>query len=1058
MTSLHQPAAVLAIGAISIGALQASAGGPISWANPAGGDWSEDTNWSGGVEPLNTNPVSIALGGAYTVLVDLNGAAESIDLSNAAVTLGISNARVLDVFGGVGNEGLILVNAQGSTSPSRIDFEADATLGGAGTLRLNGIGARAQISTGLGVTLTQAGSHTIDGFGQINAQMVNNGTIHAGTPGQELLLRASDKVNNGVMGALGGGRLDVLSITLDQTGGGLVSAGAGSVVELNSATVLGGTLMSEPGGSVDVFTATLVGGDHAAGSLNVRNAHTLTVEDSIDNDGTIVINSDGSTSATQLDFSNTGVFSGAGSVVLNGIGARARLRTAGGATMTNTASHRVFGFGQIEADFINQGLVSADVTGRAIVMLAMPKHNSGVMEALGGGILELASIAVTQSGGGEIVADGAGSIVRLTQTDLSGGELRADNGGLIDVLGAELDDVCFTDGLMHLRNARTLGIAGSLVNEGELVVNSEGSTSATQLVFRGDGFLTGAGTVRLNSAGARARIQTEPGVTVVLDEDHIVRGQGQIEAAMTNDGVIVADVDGGAIGLLGQDKTNNTLMRAQGGASLEIASIGVTQGVGAEIVADGATSEVVLTGASIVGGRLRAVNGAVVECFGADVHGVAFEGLMNLHNARTLRVTGSIANEGEIVVNSEASTSATQILFDDTGELAGSGSVVLNSIDARARLQTGLGATMTNTASHTIEGRGRIEASLINEGLVLANVPGQAVFLANNDKVNNAEIRAVDGASLVVNSITITQGPSGVLSVEGAGGSIDLSNATIVGGTLEAGAGASVNCSGVVLNGVTFSGALGVSNATTLGVLGGAVNSGTLVINVQGSTSATSLRFDDASALGGVGVIELNSVGARSRLLAGPGVAQATLGAGQTLRGIGSIDAPLLHLGVLAPGLDSGVGVMGATRPLELADSTTLEIEVDASSADLLDSSSEVTLGGELRVRFIDGFAPAGFWARTIVEGSSISGKFDVVSVPAPAPGLVTKVINTGTAVLVGHTCQGDQNLDGLLNFFDVSVFLGNFGAMDPAADFNGDGQWNFFDVSIFLNNFGQGC
>ena len=54
--------------------------------------------------------------------------------------------------------------------------------------------------------------------------------------------------------------------------------------------------------------------------------------------------------------------------------------------------------------------------------------------------------------------------------------------------------------------------------------------------------------------------------------------------------------------------------------------------------------------------------------------------------------------------------------------------------------------------------------------------------------------------------------------------------------------------------------------------------------------------------------------------------------------------------------------------------------------------------------------------------------------------------------------CPADLNGDGLLNFFDVSAFLGAFSSMNPIADFTGDGLFNFFDVSAFLSAFSAGC
>ncbi len=54
--------------------------------------------------------------------------------------------------------------------------------------------------------------------------------------------------------------------------------------------------------------------------------------------------------------------------------------------------------------------------------------------------------------------------------------------------------------------------------------------------------------------------------------------------------------------------------------------------------------------------------------------------------------------------------------------------------------------------------------------------------------------------------------------------------------------------------------------------------------------------------------------------------------------------------------------------------------------------------------------------------------------------------------------CPADLTGDGVLDFFDVSAFLGAYTAMDPAADFDGNGVFDFFDVSAFLGAFSAGC
>lgn len=54
--------------------------------------------------------------------------------------------------------------------------------------------------------------------------------------------------------------------------------------------------------------------------------------------------------------------------------------------------------------------------------------------------------------------------------------------------------------------------------------------------------------------------------------------------------------------------------------------------------------------------------------------------------------------------------------------------------------------------------------------------------------------------------------------------------------------------------------------------------------------------------------------------------------------------------------------------------------------------------------------------------------------------------------------CRADVNGDGVLDFFDISSFLGSYSSSDPIADFNQDGVLDFFDVSAFLSAFGAGC
>jgi hypothetical protein len=1050
----------VAAGTVSVASFVASAGGVTSWALPMDGEWNTGANWSTGLVPMSGDSVELGLMGMYTAFVNGNNEVASVGVVNPDATLGIRNSRILTVNGDLFNSGDVIINIEASTSGTSLNFGADAILSGLGRVVLNSFSTRALLTTDIDVELTQAAGHTIEGIGTVRALLINDGTVSANIGGADLILNTNDKTNNSLMEAVNGGILDMDNMVVDQGAGGVIEAvGSGSRVEMSGITLGGGEVRSSLDGVIGLDgTNIFTGVDFTGGTLNLQNSRTLNVFDSIFNDGLIVVNSQASTSATQIDFENTGAFNGSGTVVLNSFGTRARLQTSNGSVMTNAADHLIRGLGTIEADLVNDGVVRSDIKNSTIFFNTNQKVNNSLIEAIGGAEIEFSAIMLGNALG-QVVADGDGSVVRFIGTNIDGGELSAPNGGLIEVDNATMTGVDFSAGTMNVLNARTLEIFDSIINDGEIVVNSQGSTSATQILFANSGSFLGEGSVRLNSFATRARLQTGVGAVMTIPSTQMVHGLGTIEADLVNNGLVRADA--GTIFLNTNQKVNNSTFEAVGGSLFDVSSITIDQTGGGEIVVDGPGSSVGLNGTILLGGDLFATNDATVDVNNATMEGVNFEGLMNVLNARTLVVRDSITNNGTIVVNSQGSTSTTQILFENSGSFLGSGEVVLNSFGTRARLQTGLGAVMTLPADHTILGFGTIEADLVNDGLIQSDFVNQLIFFSVNNKQNNALIEAINGSGLDFSSITMTQGPAGIVSADGEDSGITLRGTTFVGGAISSSNGGRVGVDNATFDGVDFSGELDIFNARTLEILNGTTNNGTIFVNSQGSTSTTNLTWGSEFSLEGDGTVVLNSFATRSRLLAGSGVLMAELGSGQRLEGIGSIDVALLHHGTTAPGTTAAgmsAATMFASQPVVYSDSSVFEAGVNISTSDLLDSSSTIELDGSLEVSLIDGFVPDGFWSRKIMEGSQITGKFDSASFPPAPKGFVNRVYNSGTEVLIGATCKSDQNLDGQLNFFDVSQFLAAYGEQDPEADINDDGNFNFFDVSAFLADFGANC
>ncbi|MDF1808065.1 MAG: GC-type dockerin domain-anchored protein [Phycisphaerales bacterium] len=72
---------------------------------------------------------------------------------------------------------------------------------------------------------------------------------------------------------------------------------------------------------------------------------------------------------------------------------------------------------------------------------------------------------------------------------------------------------------------------------------------------------------------------------------------------------------------------------------------------------------------------------------------------------------------------------------------------------------------------------------------------------------------------------------------------------------------------------------------------------------------------------------------------------------------------------------------------------------------------------------------------------------------------LIGNLVTWVTRSVEDNSCPVDIAAPcGALNFFDVSLFLSRFSAMDSSADLNNDGALNFFDISTFLSIYSGGC
>ena len=800
-------------------------------------------------------------------------------------------------------------------------------------------------------------------------------------------------------------------------------------------------------------------------TLNINAFRTLSLFGDVANQGLIVVNANSVNAGTRLLFETDGLISGSGTLRLNSANTTTELAASLGMQITQESGHTIAGFGRITGALVNNGLVEADVAGQTLGLVTNDKVNNAQMVASNGAILEINSINLGQGPAGVTTATGAGSEIRLASASVFGGVLAGESGGAVVVAVNSTVQGVELQGQARVDSFRTLAVNGSLENNAMLAVNPTAVGAGTSILLNDGASLGGSGEIVLSSNSTTAEIRSAGAPNATNGPGHTIRGRGRISAALTNQGLISADATGQTLEMTTQDKANESQIEAVNGATLDLQAHTLTQTPSASITASGADSVVALAGVSIEGGRLRAENGGLVTVrLSSSVTDTEIEGPVEVQGFRTLDASGTITNNGLITVNPAQIAAGTWVRFADGAELVGAGRLVLDAANTAATISTAADGSMTHGAGHTIAGHGRIDAMLTNNGLIEADQPGQTMVVTGSTKTNNNRMRAVNSAQLSLNGVTVEQSPGGRLTAEGPGSSINILSATIQGGSLETSDGGVVRLTSAdgTVSGVAMDADVLVLGFRTLNVDAGTINDGSITVNPIAVSLGTSLRFASGFTLEGDGLVRLASNNTTAVISGAPGVENAALGSGQRLEGIGRIQTPLAVHGTVAPGLD-GVGTLNAISPVTLSGTSAFEAEVSGDqTSDRLASTSTFHADGTLDVMFVDGFNPPLSWSADIVTtgANGVTGAFDTVNAPQPADSrLEFRVVYETNRIRVGAFCKGDANSDGILNFFDISDFIADFNAGDPAADIAAPfGVLNFFDIAEFIARFNTGC
>ena len=488
--------------------------------------------------------------------------------------------------------------------------------------------------------------------GAIDAGVLNQGTISADVAGGTITIGGGNFSNEGQLTSPGGtlnlaGAVGTAGLeSFDSTGGAVLLSGwltnAGSTLLLNGAsnivTLQGASIANETitltGGAAMIVNSGTLDGATVNGTLDVGNSVngvSLTVTNGLTLNGTMLVGNPTNSWYGVVSFAGSQVLRGNGTVVFgNHPYANSLLVDNPGTTLVMGAGITVHGQngsigynrslgGATDAGVVNQGTISADMSGGIITIGGGSFNNGGTLIAQNGGEIQLTSgawsnngtvqtsggivnlggsfatpdVGMIQGPGGMVnitgilnntnatlVLDGAAAAWNLVGGLIAGGTVMTTNGASLVVNNGTFDGVTLK-GALDVGNSvsgTSLTVTNGLVLNGTMVVGNPTNQWYGRVNFAGSQMLGGNGTVVFGTYGAHnSLVVANGGTTLVIGPGITMHGQsgwlgynfntgwGASDASVDNHGTISADVPGGTISIGGGNFSNEGLLTSPGG-------------------------------------------------------------------------------------------------------------------------------------------------------------------------------------------------------------------------------------------------------------------------------------------------------------------------------------------------------------------------------------------------------------------------------------------------------------------------------------------------------------
>ena len=696
-----------------------------------------------------------------------------------------TNNSTLSLSGNWHNDNLI------SLTDSTLNLGGSFTPTGLGTLQRNG----ATTVNLTGVLENNSTSLTLDsstGSWVINGGRINGGTVNL-TEGTVLI--PSSNSNN---------RLD--GVTLN---GDILMSPAFSQLRINNGLTLNGTITATASSTDLIFE----------GSQNL-NGGTINMVGSGEE---IRVEGNGAV----LTFSPTSLIQGRGTLRSNGTGLQSLINQ--GIIRSDAGSSLLI---NMEA-FTNTNRLEA--TNNSTLSLSGNWHNDNLISLTDsslnlGGSFTPADLGTLQRNGTTTVnltgiLENSGTSLTLDSSTgswvINGGRV---NGGTVNLTEGtvlipssnsnnRLDGVTLNGDILMSPAFSQLRINNGLTLNGTITATA----SSTDLIFEGSQSLNG-GTINMVGSGEEIRVEGN-GAVLTFSPTSLIQGRGTVRSngtglqSLINQGIIRSDAgssllinmeaftntnrleatnnstlslsgnwhNGNLISLtnsslnLGGSFTPADLGTLQRNGATTVSLTGVLENSGTSLTLDSSTGSWVINGGRINGGTVNLTAGTVLipsSNSNNRLDGVTLNGDILMSPAFSqLRINNSLSLNGIIT----ATGSSTDIFFEGVQTLNG-GTISMVGSGQELFVQ-GTDAVLTLSPAATVRGRGTLRSSgtglqsLVNQGLMQADISGATLAINTEGFSNSGTVTAVNGGRL---SAATTVVNDGVIDLQGAGAALAI--------------------------------------------------------------------------------------------------------------------------------------------------------------------------------------------------------------------------------------------------------------------------------------------